>query len=391
MFDIEDLKKLANQRMSPAVSMYLPSSPLPNESESNRIRLKNVINEAYEQLLSRDVPGGQADELLAPARTMLGDNGHVSGVGPGLGLFVGPGFFESHQIPAEVPQQVEVGEYFDIGPLVPLVTSLRHFYVINVSLKQNRLINCTQYRATPVALPDAYDSLDDYLRYGIDEKQQQVRPMASPRGRRSGVAHGQGSYADRAVQTRQIREYLLSVARAVEKNLAAQQAPLVFAGLEDIYGIFRQVCGYRNLCGNYVKGNLDKVKDAELKDKAWEALRPQFEEEFETLTNRYHQALSNGLASRDPHKILPAAVNGYVEVLMADFDTPLWGRCELPQGNVEVHDRQNSGDVNLVDMAAMHTYLHDGQVYDKPRAVNQSDEAHLMAILRRGCPDSLKA
>ncbi len=390
MLSIEELTRLATCRMTPAVSMYVPSSPLPNESDANRIRLKNVINEAHRCLVGRYVPGGQADNLLAPARSMLGDNGHVSGVGPGLGLFVGPDFFQSHVIPAAVPQQVQVGEYFDVGPLVPLVTSLRHFYVINVSLKQNRMLHCTQYGAAPVPLADAYDSLDDYLKYGIDEKQQ-VRPMASPRGRRSGVAHGQGSYADRAVQTRQIREYLLSVARAVEKNLAAQRAHLVFAGLEDIYGIFRQVCGYRNLCDRYLKGNLDAARDNELKNRAWEILRPRFEDEIDALTQRCHQALSSGLASRDPHKIIPASVNGYVEVLMADFDAPLWGRCELPNGRVEIHDRQNNGDANLVDLAAVHTYLHDGRVYDKPRSTNQTGGAQLMAILRRGCPESLKA
>jgi hypothetical protein len=68
------------------------------------------------------------------------------------------------------------------------------------------------------------------------------------------------------------------------------------------------------------------------------------------------------MSSTDLREIIPAAVFSRVETLFVPIGEHQWGRYDRDANTVILHDKQESGDADLYDLAAVHTYLNGGNV-----------------------------
>jgi hypothetical protein len=75
--------------------------------------------------------------------------------------------------------------------------------------------------------------------------------------------------------------------------------------------------------------------------------------------------MGTGSASADLVRILVAASAGQVGTLLVADVRPVWGRFD-PPAPPAVHPRQESGDEDLIDAAAVHTLAHRGSVFVLP-------------------------
>jgi hypothetical protein len=62
-------------------------------------------------------------------------------------------------------------------------------------------------------------------------------------------------------------------------------------------------------------------------------------------------------------EIIPAAHHGRVESLFVAVGVQQWGRYEPGAGTVELHEDRALGDQDLLDLAAVETLAHAGDVY----------------------------
>jgi hypothetical protein len=94
----------------------------------------------------------------------------------------------------------------------------------------------------------------------------------------------------------------------------------------------------------------------------------------------FRQAVGTGMASSDPREIVPAAYDGLVDSL---FVTPgqHWGRFEPETRAVDVHPQFSEANEDLLDFAAVHTFLNGGSVYLRGEAL-MPEQSGLAALFR---------
>ena len=71
MPDGHDLKQIEDFKWPGCLTIYLPLNDLDNNSETNRIQIKNVLRDAETTLLNNGLDASSVSHTLAPARSLL--------------------------------------------------------------------------------------------------------------------------------------------------------------------------------------------------------------------------------------------------------------------------------------------------------------------------------
>jgi hypothetical protein len=157
--------------------------------------------------------------------------------------------------------------------------------------------------------------------------------------------------------------YLQQVDRALLKLLRDEHEPLVFAGVEYIFSMYREANSYAHLMDAFIQGNAETSGADELGKRAWEIAKVHHEQSFIEAVERYRRTVGTGLASDNIAEIVPGAGHGRVAVLFITKDCERWGNFNPKTGKVALHEKPQKGNEDLLDFAALQTFLNKGDVY----------------------------
>jgi len=131
--------------------------------------------------------------------------------------------------------------------------------------------------------------------------------------------------------------------------------------------VYREVTRYPNVLRATVPGNPDPLRPAELHARAWAIVEPELARAREEAAARFRAGAARGeLATDDLGAAVAAADAGRVDTLFVASGVERWGRLDRGTGAVVVHDDQEPGDDDLLDLAAVRTLLTSGTVYAVP-------------------------
>jgi hypothetical protein len=154
--------------------------------------------------------------------------------------------------------------------------------------------------------------------------------------------------------------------------LRDRREPLVLAGVDYLLPLYRNLSRYGAIAAEQLTGNPEDKRDEELHREAWGLMESRLAEARRRAMARIQEALNTGQGSDRLTDVVPAAVQGRVDVLLAPLDRHIWGRFDPDTQRVEVHEEQRPGDEDLYELSAVQTFLHGGQVYhvqgDRPAA-----------------------
>ncbi len=357
--------ELIEFREPPCVSIYLPTHPITPESDQDRIRLKNLLDEAERQVLVTGVRAPVARELLAPARELLEQGEFWSYQSDGLALFLAPNWSRTYRLPVAFAELVLVGERFHVKPLIPLLAADGRFYVLALSQNEVRLLQGSRQRVELVQLNEVPQSLAEVLKYDELEGSKQVYIAA--RGGHGAAAvfhgHGGGKEVDRIQQERFVR----AVDAGLHEIFRSDRAPLVLAGVTYLQAMFRQQTRYPFVLGEGVDGNPEELRPDELHARAWTLVQPVFAEAVQTASDRYLAAAGQGAgAVAAVDDVVRAAVEGRVDTLFVPAGDQVWGAVDAGTHEVVLHDERRPGDEDLLDLAAVQTLSQSGTVFAVP-------------------------
>jgi hypothetical protein len=145
--------------------------------------------------------------------------------------------------------------------------------------------------------------------------------------------------------------------------LGNENVPLVFAGVDYLFPMFRLVDVYRNTLNETIEGNPDTLDFQELVKRGRQIVSPYFQKEQQHAIERYRDLLKGSLTSDRVEKVVAGAIAGRVDTLFVDTEARKWGSYDSGSGLVEVHAEQQDGDEDLLDLAFVQTYLNGGNVY----------------------------
>lgn len=355
------LGALIAERDVPCISLYLPTHRAGKEIKQDPIRFKNLLRQAEERLLKSGLRRSEAQEILAPAQPLLADDEFWQHQGDGLAVFISTKMFRFLRLPFEFAELVVVTDRFHVKPLLTLLSVDGRFYVLALSQNQVRLLQGTRQSIGTVNLASVPGSLAEAL--GEEEREKQLQLHTA--GRSSGpIFHGHGGGGtDETIHKKDLLRYFKIVDKGLQDLICIEQAPVVLAGVDYLLPIYREANTCAQLVDEGIAGNPEHLSDRELHDKAWAILEPLFARKLERAADQYRELVGAGRASRDLEQILPAASAGRVDSLFVTVGVQVWGAFDEKSGELVVHGERESGDQDLLDLAAVQTLSHQGNVY----------------------------
>lgn len=360
IFTHSDLARLLPRQPVAVVSLYMPTEPVGTQTPQNLVRLRKLLHEAHSLLEARGLRAADAKQMLQPAEDLLLEEPFWRALGRGLALFMGHGRLERYRLPSTLAELVIAHRRFHIRPLLPLVANCVQFAVLAASLKQVRLLVGTPQRLAPVEL-ELPGGLRDVLGYDEPERVVQVRSTMRAGKRKEGVVyHGQGAATEHFKQD--VAAYFRQVDRAVTRWLNTSRVPLVFAGVDYLYPIYRQVCTYAALHPEPLVGNPDHWDEAELRRRSSELLQPLFTKASDDALARYGQLAGTGQTSTNLEEILPAAREGGVDTLLVAREGEVWGIFHEETDAVQFHTERRATSEDLLNTASILVLEQAGRV-----------------------------
>lgn len=165
------------------------------------------------------------------------------------------------------------------------------------------------------------------------------------------------------------RNQLTIYFRAIDESLINMHkgdlVPLVLAGVEYLIPIYREKSKYSYIVDDFIRGNPELLNGEELHKLAWEIVEPLFNKDRELAEERYKQycGQKNKLYANSLQRIIPAAYNGQIDALFFEDGIQQWGRYNIDNNKVELHDEPKSGDQDLIEYASLLTLSRGGKVF----------------------------
>lgn len=362
--DIRDIERYLAHEGKLCASIYMPATPV-SDDDRDRIRLKNLIGEAEERLLSAGMRRPEAEALLAAPRELLGDGPFWKHQDTGLVVLVAPELFEVLRLPRSFDERVVVGRHFHLRPLLPLVAGSDVFLVLALSRDEVRLLRGSRYGVADITPDGLPAGRADALRYDDPESRLQYHTASGPAGgeRRPAMFHGHGEGDHTEEEDERDRRYLQVVEQGLQDVLAQSKVPMVLAGVERLLASYRSVSDYGAIVDEVVSGNPEILSAPELRGAAWNLVGPIWDAAVQEEAAAIEERLGTGLASSQLEDIVAAAHDGRVAALLVAQGETVWGTFDASTNAVTRHGEQTVEARDLVDLAAIRTLVQGGVVH----------------------------
>jgi hypothetical protein len=361
MITIEELKNLSGRSDGWCVSLFMPAHRHGRDTEQDPIRFRNLLREAESRLLDKGLRVPDVKELLAPAHALLPDSAFWWHQSDGLAVFISEETFRAYRLPLPFGELVVIANRFHLKPVLPIFTGDGHFYILALSQNQVRLLEGNRQAVDEVETETRLPALAEALQFERFEKQLQFHTgTAGGRGARPAVFHGHDASDE---DKKRLLRWFHKIDDELPAALGDARHPLVLAGVDYLFPLYREASSYPALLDKGVTGNPEELKPHELHAQAWPLVEPVFLEAREKAAGQYHQLAGSGRTTDDIRQAVSAAHHGRVDTLFAAAGVQLWGRYDPAADTVELRHEPQPGDEDLLDLAAVQSILNGGTVY----------------------------
>ena len=370
----KDLGELAAVDADLCVSLYMPTHPSAPESHQDPVRFRNLLEEAEDRMLQQGQKRTGAEHLLQPARDMIADDFFWTHQSEGLAVFLTGDSVRRFRLPVPFEQTIEVAGQFLLTPIISMLRPGHAFYLLAISQNSCRLFRGTQFQVEEVESEELPEDLRSALGPAREANFTFRLHPGGPGG--GGMYHRHGD----DIKSVDLTAYLRQVAGALKPMLHNQSAPLLFAGVEEIFAHFQDVYGEQGLIAEQVAGNPDKMTAEQLHQKAWPIVEKHNREQSAQVWENYHGAQNLDRATNDLTVILSACRDGLVETLLIADGTRHLGRFD-PKTRQILMDGDSAETLDVLNLAAVAALRTGANVTAVPPS-SIPDKASAAAILR---------
>lgn len=359
-FTAKDLKLLLALSGRPCVSLYQPTRP--GGAEQDPIQFKNLIAEAEEIVVKKGLNEDGVKKMFRPAKHLYNDLEFWRGTSEGLAVFMTPSAMRWYRLRKPIAPRVIVGERFFVKPLLSLLDREAKFFVLGLSPKRIHLWEGDAGALREVELKTMPTSLAEALRLHDRDEPLEFHSH-NIGGHWATIYHGQGVGIDTA------KDDLLVYFQRIDRSLRdylPEKAPLILAGVEYLWPIYRKANHYPNLMDHGIPGNPERWTMRELHERAWKVVADRFEQPLHAVRGQFVALAGTGRTCHEPVETVRAACEGRLEALMVAGDRETWGEWNPASNEVTVHPHAANGDEDLANLAAIHAATHGAKVFVLP-------------------------
>lgn len=361
---IADIEKLAAIRATPAISIYLRTTPLTQDAQADRIELKNLLGTAVAELEAADTAKRSVAPIVEDIEALIADDDFWATQANSLAIFATPDRLTTYRLGNHVQNLVEVSDRFHIKPLLRAVTFPHTAYILAISAGAVRLIEIAADSAVhAVHVPGLPKDMSDAL------------------GRRSHTERS-GDMVSRleGSESALLAKYARAVEQALRPVLAGHHRPLIIAAAEPLASVFRRVCGYGNVAAGIIPGSADHTPDQELAAAARPIIDGIHAGMIDAFAALFAEREPQRRATTDISYAARAATYGAIDTLLVDMDATIPGYVN-EEGGVTFEGRPDAHNYGVIDEIARRTLATGGRVL----AVRRADIpgfGELAAVLR---------
>ena len=375
------LKSLASESGDCLVSIYAPMMKAGREVQQNEIRWKSLVSEVRNKLIENGRTEEQADDLLEPAVGKISDPIFWQHQNNGLVFFIDE--FKSYYFETccSFEEKVVVGESFFLRPIVKAANDQSNCFIIAASPNRVRLLEVSGEQIVDVGLESLPENLQDAL--NIDEYVSALQFHSTSQGsgisNQSAVHHGHGGSDPDIKKQDELLQYFYRLDAALADYLADKDDPLVFAGVDSVFPVYRKANSYKHLVDECLPGNPDDASPQDLLTAAAPILEKLQSERLKATTAAYHDRAHTDWASKDAVEIYAAAKMGQVDEL---FISDEFSDVANNMGDGKTSDAGHIGaSPDLGNLLVVETIRNGGKVVDITEHSMQDGEM-LAAVFR---------
>jgi hypothetical protein len=378
----QELKTLVEHNADPCISIYLRTHTPGENVQQDILKLKHALHDAELRLSAENHRTGEISKLLAAPSRLLTDPPEWQQYHGGMAMFIAPGLFQYFHAPGVPSDLVTVSNAFHTKPLIPLLARNDRFHVLMLSKKQVRLFQGTADTFDELDIPPGVprNMEEAMLDEDIQDNLQHHTAQTVGQGAIFGIKHGQAP--DVFKPQERVFLFYRRIDHGLHDLLRAKEFPLLLAGVEENFAIYRRANTYPFLLEKGVTGSADEFHPPTLHKQAWAVLEATHREAQEKAVARYLELVGTGRTSEKLDEIVSAAYFGRVDHLFVALNGQRWGTFDPDSNRVEVHDDPKAGDRDLLDLAAAQTLLNGGAVYALDPGKVPGKEAEMAAVFR---------
>ncbi|WP_395667102.1 hypothetical protein [Methylocella sp.] len=360
-----EIEKLAGYRGSPAVSIYLRTTPLSQDAKADRIELKNLLKSAVAEMAGAGVDKRSIWPIEESVGALVDDDDFWAYQANSLAVFVTPERVRTFRLPNRLANVAEVSDRFLLKPLIRSTTFPHDAYVLAIGVGATRFVEIS------ADLPPHEAKVA-----GMPKDANAAIGRRSHLERSGDMQSGEGT-SENALLTR----YCRAVDEALRPVLAGHERPLIVAASEPLASIFRGVCSYPHVAEEVIPGSPDHTPEHELSTAARAILDKIYAGEIKALSDLFAQRAAQGRATGDVSQAARAATFGAVDTLIVDMDVVLPGTVDEETGEVTFARSADAVNYGVVDEIARRA-LETGAKVLAGRRADIPGGGDLAAILR---------
>jgi hypothetical protein len=358
-----DVAALASYKGALCVSIYLPTTPVTQNTKADRIALKNLTRQAAEKIRSNGGDGRSATLIAEQIYDLVDDYTFWRFQAHTLAIFATPQNVRTFRLPNAIKQALAVSDRFYVKPLLRSISFANAGYVLALAQRNVRLVEVS---------PD------------LPANMVEIEAMPEDAGR---AVRGVGVIEDwpsGRIQNREgqkiiLRQFARKVDHAMRPVLSGSDLPLILATTETLAAMYRSVNTYTGLADAMIEGSPENRTEAELADRARPILDAIYRDRIAAWRALFEVREGQGRATNDIAQAARAATFGAVDTILVDIDEVVSGRID-DRGSVSFA-KPDEGGYDLVDEIVTRTLAAGGRAIGVRKADLPHEES-LAAILR---------
>ena len=364
MLQWRDISALTLADESPCVTIYVPTTPVSNYREENRILYKDQVKKVGEALEQRDMDKYERDALLEQLESVGANEVFWTHQQYGLAVFASPERLTVRRMmtrPAEA--QGIVADSFHLRPALRAASNWMDYQVLCVSVQDVALYDANQDAIVEVDLhSEVPRGMGDAL----------GKPDTSP-NRKDSESAGSNST--------DLKNYFKEVDKAIRAYHGKTIRPLVLAAVAEHQGLYREVSEHPNLLENGLNHDpFEAIRQSNLGEQAWEIAERATRDNIEQVIERYNERAAHEEGASALDDVAYSATIGQIDTLLIDETARVEGSVDS-NGRIAYGAAGDGYTDDVLDKVAEFVIASDGDVKFVPGHMMPTDTG-VAAVLR---------
>lgn len=242
---------------------------------------------------------------------------------------------------------------------MPMFVGDGSFYLLMLQRRNVKLYECTQHSFTEIIIDDLIpESKRDRVGFDFEEKNLQFRSGGS------GQAMYHGQEAATGARKNEIKKYLRAINDGIYPLVREENIPMLVVAQRPVFDIYKEVNSYTHLMKEHLNIDFNNSDIFDTHELAWEIMAPVFDRSRKDKITLFLEEQGTGKTAIGIDKIIPASINGKVDVLFCENKSDIFGKYKQQGDTITVEQsEENNTTISLMNVAAVQTFLNGGEVY----------------------------